>query len=133
VWLYFRFCLSYRDVEELMLERRGVSLMMNGAQHYLWQAVDQEGHVLDILVKSRRNKQAAGKWLGRHLPRGPGWRPAPKSLGADFAGPCHPLTDGPLTDPQGLCNLALRPTLLLEVPGLHAPRFLSAVRYMVHA
>jgi putative transposase len=25
VWLYFRFCLSYRDVEELMAER-GVSL-----------------------------------------------------------------------------------------------------------
>jgi putative transposase len=24
VWLYFRFCLSYRDVEELMAERGGV-------------------------------------------------------------------------------------------------------------
>jgi putative transposase len=24
VWLYFRFCLSFRDVEELLLERGGV-------------------------------------------------------------------------------------------------------------
>jgi putative transposase len=98
VWLYFRFCLSYRDVEELLftrgvivtyeairkwcckfgqayaneLRRRRprpgdkwhldeVFLTIHGARHYLWRAVDQEGHVLDILVQSRRNKKAAKK------------------------------------------------------------------------
>ena len=32
---------------------------MNGTRHYLWRAVDQDGHVLDLLVQSRRNKHAA--------------------------------------------------------------------------
>ena len=100
VWLYFRFSLSYRDVEELMaargivltyetirqwcrkfgqqyanqLRRRRaqtgdkwhldeVFLTINGKLHYLWRAVDQHGNVLDILVQSRRNKQAAKKRL----------------------------------------------------------------------
>ena len=38
-----------------------VFLTINWKQHYLWRAVDQHGHVLDILVQSRRNKQAAKK------------------------------------------------------------------------
>jgi putative transposase len=38
-----------------------VFLTINGTQHYLWRAVDQDGHVLDILVQSRRNKKAAKK------------------------------------------------------------------------
>jgi putative transposase len=96
VWLYFRFCLSYRDVEELLfargivvtyeairkwsrkfgqsyahqLRRRRpqpgdkwhldeVFLTTNGERHYLWRAVDQDGHVLDILVQRRRDKHAA--------------------------------------------------------------------------
>jgi putative transposase len=96
VWLYVRFCLSYRDVEELLfargvivtyeairkwcrkfgqpyanqLRRRRprpgdkwhmdeVFLTINGERQYLWRAVDQDGHVLDILVQSRRNKTAA--------------------------------------------------------------------------
>jgi hypothetical protein len=99
VWLYFRFCLSYRDVEELLLARGiivtyeairkwclkfgqayanqlrrrrprpgdkwhldEVFLTINGARHYLWRAVDQDGHILDILVQSCRNKQAAKKF-----------------------------------------------------------------------
>ena len=86
VWLYHRFPLSFRDVQELMLERgvdvsyetirawcdrfgqqyanqlrrRGrrpgdkwhldeVFVSINGAQRYLWRAVDQHGNVLDIL------------------------------------------------------------------------------------
>jgi putative transposase len=98
VWLYYRFCLSYRDVEELLFERGvvvtyeairkwcrkfgqhyanqwrhrrprpgdkwhldEVFLTINGERHYLWRAVDQDGHVLDILVQSRRNKKAAKK------------------------------------------------------------------------
>ncbi len=104
VWLYFRFPLSYRDVEELMAargvivtyetirqwcrtfgqqyanqlrRRRGqtgdkwhldeVFLKINGKLHYLWRAVDQHGNVLDILVQSRRNKQAAKKFFRKLL------------------------------------------------------------------
>jgi putative transposase len=104
VWLYFRFCLSYRDVEELMAERGviltyeavcywcrkfgqtyanqlrhrrprpgdkwhldEVFLSINGERHYLWRAVDQDGHVLDILVQRRRNKKAAKKFFRKLL------------------------------------------------------------------
>jgi len=104
VWLYFRFALSYRDVEELLAER-GVVLThetirqwclqfgqayasarrrrrpqtgdkwhldevfipINGRQHYLWRAVDQDGTVLDILVQARRDKRAAVKFLRKLL------------------------------------------------------------------
>jgi putative transposase len=96
VWLYFRFCLSYRDVEELMAERGvlltneavrywcrkfgqayanqlrrrrprpgdkwpldEVFLTINDTRHYLWRAVDQDGHILDILVQRRRDRKAA--------------------------------------------------------------------------
>jgi putative transposase len=44
-----------------------VFLTINGAQHYLWRAVDQEGHGLDILVQSRRNKKAAKKFFRKLL------------------------------------------------------------------
>jgi putative transposase len=104
VWLYFRFCLSYRDVEELMAERgvmltyeavrywcrkfgQGyanqlrrrrprpgdtwhldeVFLTMNGQRHYLWRAVDQDGQVLDILVQSRRDQEAAKRFFRKLL------------------------------------------------------------------
>jgi putative transposase len=104
VWLYFRFSLSYRDVEELMAARGiivtyetirhwcrkfgqqyanqlrrqwartgdkwhldEVFLKINGKLHYLWRAVDQHGNVLDILVQSRRNKQAAKKFFRKLL------------------------------------------------------------------
>ena len=106
VWLYFRCCLSYRDVEELMAER-GISLTyeavrywcrkfgqtyanqlrrrrpkpgdkwhldevfltIRGKRHYLWRAVDQDGHILDILVQRRRDKKAAKKFF-RELLKG---------------------------------------------------------------
>jgi len=111
IWLYYRFSLSYRDVEELMaargvvltyetvrqwcrkfgqhaakqLRRRRaqtgdkwhldeVFLKINGKLHYLWRAVDQEGNVLDILLQSRRNKQAAKKFF-RKLLKGCQYRP----------------------------------------------------------
>jgi putative transposase len=104
VWLYFRFALSYRDVEELLAERGvivtyetirqwcrkfgqayanalrrrrprpgdkwyldEVFIGINGVQHYLWRAVDQDGNVLDILVQSRRDKAAARKFFRRLL------------------------------------------------------------------
>jgi putative transposase len=106
VWLYFRFCLSYRDVEERMAER-GVTLMyeavrywcrkfgqlyanrlrhrgprpgdkwhldevfvtIQGQHHYLWRVVDQEGHIIDMLVQRRRDK-AAAKTFFRKLLKG---------------------------------------------------------------
>jgi putative transposase len=104
VWLYFRFCLSYRDVEELLFARgvivtyeairqwcrtfgqsyanelrhrrprpgdKGhldeVFLTIHGARHYLWRAVDQDGHVLDILVQSWRDKKAAKTFFRKLL------------------------------------------------------------------
>ncbi len=106
VWLYDRFTLSSRDVQELLcargldgtdetirqwclkfgqdyanqLRRRRprpgdkwyldeVFLTINGERHDLWRAVDQDGHVLDILVQSRRNTKAA-KTCFRKLLRG---------------------------------------------------------------
>ena len=104
VWLYFRFALSYRDVEELLAER-GVILTyetirqwcrkfgqtyanalrrrrpqpgdkwhldevfvtINGTQHYLWRAVDQDEQVLDILIQARRDQAAAVQFLRKLL------------------------------------------------------------------
>jgi putative transposase len=104
VWLYFRFSLSYRDVEELQFDRGilvtyeairqwcrkfgqqyanqrrrrrprpgdkwhldQVFLTIKGERHDLWRAVDQNGHVLDVLVQSRRNKKAAKKFFRKPL------------------------------------------------------------------
>jgi putative transposase len=44
-----------------------VFLTINGKLHYLWRAVDQHGNLLDILVQSRRNKQAAKKFFRKLL------------------------------------------------------------------
>src|SRR5436305_4900677 len=94
IWLYLRFTLSYRDVEELLAERgfdisyetvrrwvlkfgpviarrlRGrrprpsdrwhldeMVERIAGKRMYLWRAVDHEGEVLDLLVKSCRNSR----------------------------------------------------------------------------
>ena len=46
-----------------------VFIRVRGKQHYLWRAVDQDGHVLDILVQSRRNAKAAKRFV-RKLLRG---------------------------------------------------------------
>jgi putative transposase len=104
VWLYSRFCLSYRDVEELLfargvtvtyeairtwcrkfgqayanqLRRRHsqpgdkwhldeVFLTIQKKRYYLWQPVDQDGHVLDILVQRRRDKKAANEFFRKLL------------------------------------------------------------------
>src|SRR3954453_17468304 len=106
VWVYFRFPLSLRMVEE-MLAARGitvtyetvrqwalkfgqefanrirrrlpcagdkwhldeVAIRIAGVQHWLWRAVDQSGMVLDVLVQSRRDKQAAKRLLRKLLKR----------------------------------------------------------------
>jgi putative transposase len=36
-----------------------VVIAIAGQKHWLWRAVDQDGLVLDVLVQSRRDKQAA--------------------------------------------------------------------------
>src|SRR6202051_4358119 len=40
-----------------------VFIRIQGAQHYLWRAVDQDGVVLDILVQPRRDGQAAKRFF----------------------------------------------------------------------
>jgi putative transposase len=51
-----------------------VQLKISGRKHWLWRAVDQEGVVLDILVQSRRNQEAAEAFL-RRVVDGHGYRP----------------------------------------------------------
>jgi putative transposase len=60
---------------------------MRGERHDLWRAVDQDGHVLDILVQRQRDKKAAKKFF-RKLRKGSTYVPRviitdkPKSYGA---------------------------------------------------
>ena len=44
-----------------------VFLTIRGERHSLWRAVDQDGNVLDILMQSRRNKQAAKRFFRKLL------------------------------------------------------------------
>jgi len=111
VWLYLRFTLSYRDVEELLAERGietsyetvrrwvlkigplfarnlrrlrprptstwhldEVVVSIQGQRMYLWQAVDSEGEVLDLLVQPKRDKRAALR-LMRKLLKKQGYAP----------------------------------------------------------
>jgi putative transposase len=104
VWLYYRFNLSHRDVEDLLAERgikvsyetirlwcikfgaiytrrlkrkhRGygdtfyideVFVKINGMQHYLWRAVDQDGEVVDVFLQARRDGAAAKRFFRRLL------------------------------------------------------------------
>jgi putative transposase len=44
-----------------------VIIKINGVQHYLWRAVDQDGVVPDVLLQSRRNTQAAKRFFKKLL------------------------------------------------------------------
>jgi putative transposase len=44
-----------------------VFIRIQGVQHYLWRAVDQDGVVLDILVQARRDSDAAKRFFDRLL------------------------------------------------------------------
>src|ERR1700710_2214279 len=44
-----------------------VFIRIQGVQHYLWRAVDQDGVVLDMLVQARRDAQAAKRFFKRLL------------------------------------------------------------------
>jgi putative transposase len=40
---------------------------INGKQHYLWRAVDQDGEVVDVYLQSKRNGAAAKRFFRRLL------------------------------------------------------------------
>jgi putative transposase len=104
VWLYYRFNLSHRDIEDLLAERgitvsyesirlwcikfgakysrrlkrkhQGygdtffideVFVKIQGKQHYLWRAVDQDGEVVDVFLQRRRDGKAAKRFFKRLL------------------------------------------------------------------
>ena len=104
VWLYYRFNLSHRDIEDLLVElgisvsyeairlwcnRFGpkyatklkrkhsgygdtffideVFIKIDGKQHYLWRAVDQDGEVVDVYLQKRRDSKAAKRFFKRLL------------------------------------------------------------------
>ena len=104
VWLYYRFNLSHRDIEDLLAERgitvsreairlwcikfgaiytrrlkrkhRGygdsfyideVFVKINGKQHYLWRAVDQDGEVVDVYLQAKRDGATAKRFFKRLL------------------------------------------------------------------
>jgi len=44
-----------------------VLVKMNGKQHYLWWAVDQDGEVVDVFLQARRDGVAAKRFFKRLL------------------------------------------------------------------
>ena len=104
VWLYHRFNLSHRDIEDLLAERGvvvsyesirlwcnkfgpqyarrlkrrhdgfgdtfymdEVFVKIDGIQHYLWRAVDQDGEIVDVFLQRRRDGKAAKRFFKRLL------------------------------------------------------------------
>src|SRR6201747_1191671 len=57
-----------------------VFIRIQGVQHYLWRAVDQDGVVLDILVQARRDSNAAKRFFKRLLA---GLQYEPRVIGTD--------------------------------------------------
>ncbi len=58
-------------------------IKINGVQHYLWRAVDQDGVILDVLVQRRRDAKAAKKFFRKLLK---GLRYTPRVLITDKLG-----------------------------------------------
>ena len=104
VWLYHRFNLSHRDIEDLLAQRgiivsresirlwcnkcgskystrlrkkhQGygdtffideVFIKIDGKQHYLWRAVDQDGEIVDVFLQKHRDATTAKLFLKRLL------------------------------------------------------------------
>ena len=44
-----------------------VFVKINGKQHYLWRAVDQDGDVIDVFLQARRDGKAAKRFFRRLL------------------------------------------------------------------
>lgn len=49
-----------------------VFIRINGQQHYLWRAVDQDGEVVDIFLQKRRDGRAAKRFFKRLLKKNKG-------------------------------------------------------------
>jgi transposase-like protein len=76
-----------------------VFLTINKERHYLWRAVDQDGHVLEILVQRRRDKKAAKKFF-RKLLKGLTYVPRVLIIGVTAMQPDMPFAfDITLTKP----------------------------------
>jgi len=111
-----------------------VFITLNGVTHSLWRAVDQDGHVLDLVVQSRRNTAAAKTFFRRlrkelaSVPRvvitaiaGQRWRGPACSLAARRAPPtqrtrepggaCPPAHQGAGTTHEPLHVARPRPAL----------------------
>ena len=151
VWLYYRFNLSHRDIEDLLAERgitvtresirlwcikfgalyaqrlkrkhRGygdtffideVFVKINGKQHYLWRAVDQDGEVVDVYLQAKRDGAAAKRFFKRLL-RSHGGEPR-KIVTEPFICIHSPI----LTIPASLFGNAGRIGILLFCFGLHS-------------
>jgi putative transposase len=104
VWLYYRFNVSHRDIEDILAQRgiivthesirlwcnkfgtkyaarlrkrhQGygdtffideVFVKIDGKQHYLWRAVDQDGEVVDVYLQAKRDGTAAKRFFKRLL------------------------------------------------------------------
>ncbi len=121
VWLYHRFNLSFRDIEDLLHERGievsyeairlwcnkfgpeyakrlkkkrsgfgdifhidEVFVKINGVQHYLWRAVDQDGDVIDVFLQIRRDSKTAKRFFKRLLKANQGapWKIVTDKMGS---------------------------------------------------
>ena len=75
----------------------------------------------------QQGRQAGELRIGQPAAGPRGWS-MPEGFRATLSAALHPLTDRAFADPQGRSDLALRPTMLFEVPGLQASSFLPVVR-----
>jgi putative transposase len=62
VWLYYRFNLSHRGFGDTFYIDE-VFVKINGKQHYLWRAVDQDGEVVDVFIQAKRDVTAAKRFF----------------------------------------------------------------------
>jgi putative transposase len=62
-WLYYRF-----NLRHVVTAIAGVpDHKINGKQHHLWRAVDQDGEVVDVYLQARRDGAAAKRFFKRLL------------------------------------------------------------------
>jgi len=61
-----------------------VFVKINGVQHYLWRAVDQDGDVIDVFLQKRRDSKTAKRFFKRLLKANQGepWKIATDKMGS---------------------------------------------------
>ena len=75
VYYSHRDALSYRDIEEIMIERNTdkswrmdeTYIKVKGKWKYLYRAVDKYGNTIDFLLTAKRNTKAALRFLNRAI------------------------------------------------------------------